>query len=219
VENSPAGDGPEERPGVPAARASDADRERVAEALRAAYAEGRLTMPELEERLATAYAARTETELATLTRDLGAAPARPADLAGMTPTSTREVAIVAGFRRAGRWVVGRDFRGLAVVGNGEIDLREAHFTDGETTIRATAIVGDITVVVPEDADVRISGAGIVGGFDHHDEGPGAPGAPRITVTGVAFCGTVRVERRAAGVEAPDARLRRARRRLERRRSR
>jgi hypothetical protein len=54
----------------------------------------------------------------------------------MTPTSTREVGIVARFRRAGRWVVGHDFRRLAVVGNGEIDLRQAHFADGETTIRA-----------------------------------------------------------------------------------
>ena len=212
MDNSPEGAGPEKRPHVPAVRASDADRERVAGALQAAFAEGRLTMPELEERLAAAYATGTEAELATLTQDLTAAPARPADLAGMTPTSTREVGIVAGFRRTGRWVVGRDFRGLAVVGNGEIDLRQAHFTDGETTIRATAIVGNITVVVPEDADVRIGGAGIVGGFDHHDEGPGTPGAPRITITGVAFCGTVYVERRAAGV---DPRPRRGRRRRSR----
>jgi hypothetical protein len=65
VENSPdAGAGPGERPDAPAVRASDADRERVAVALRAAYAEGRLTMPELEERPAAAYAARTGTELA-----------------------------------------------------------------------------------------------------------------------------------------------------------
>jgi len=48
---------PEDRPAVPAVRASDADRDRVAAALHAAFAEGRLTMPELEERLAGAYAA------------------------------------------------------------------------------------------------------------------------------------------------------------------
>ena len=39
--------------------ASDADRERVAAALRRHYVEGRLTMTELEERLEEAYAART----------------------------------------------------------------------------------------------------------------------------------------------------------------
>jgi predicted membrane protein len=51
-------------------------------------------------------------------------------------------------------MVGRTFRGLAVIGNGEIDLRQARFIDGETTIHATAIIGNITVVVPEDAGVR-----------------------------------------------------------------
>ena len=99
-------------------------------------------------------------------------------------------------------MVGRTFRGLAVIGNGEIDLRQARFTDGETTIHATAIIGDITVVVPEDADVHIGGTGIIGGFDHHDEGPGTPGAPRITITGFVLCGSVRVERRSAGARQP-----------------
>jgi len=56
VGNLPEAVGPEKGPGLPAARVSDADRERVAVVLQAAYAEGRLTMPELEERLAAAYA-------------------------------------------------------------------------------------------------------------------------------------------------------------------
>jgi hypothetical protein len=84
---------------------------------------------------------------------------------------------MAGFERKGRWLVGPAFRGLAVIGNGEIDLRQARFIDGETTIHATAIVGTITVVVPEDAEVHIGGTGVIGGFGHHDEGPGTPGAP------------------------------------------
>jgi hypothetical protein len=53
-------------------RASDADRDRVAERLRAAAGEGRLSADELEERLEQAFAARTEAELAPLTVDLPA---------------------------------------------------------------------------------------------------------------------------------------------------
>ncbi|MFI6603611.1 DUF1707 domain-containing protein [Nonomuraea sp. NPDC050536] len=179
---------PENRPAV---RASDADRERVAVALQTAFAEGRLTMPELEERLAAAHTAETDAELAPITHDLRASTPQ----AGTAPTATRDVGILAGFKRTGRWLVGRTFRGLAVIGNGEIDLRQAQFIDGETTIHATAIIGDITVVVPEDAEVHIGGTGILGGFDHHDEGPGTPGAPRITITGLTFCGTVHIKRR------------------------
>jgi hypothetical protein len=51
-------------------RASDADREAVAELLREAHAEGRLDYGELDERLTQTYAARTHAELARLTADL-----------------------------------------------------------------------------------------------------------------------------------------------------
>src|ERR1700678_3112235 len=51
-------------------RASDADRERVAETLRAAAGDGRLTMDELDERLDAVYAAKTYAELVPITHDL-----------------------------------------------------------------------------------------------------------------------------------------------------
>jgi Domain of unknown function (DUF1707)/2TM domain len=60
--------------------AADADRERIAERLRTAAAEGRLTSEELEERLERAFSARTEAELEPLVADLpeaaGATPRR-----------------------------------------------------------------------------------------------------------------------------------------------
>jgi hypothetical protein len=59
-------------------RASDADRERVAQMLREHYSAGRLSDEDLSERVETAYAARTTADLATLTEDLpsSAAPAQ-----------------------------------------------------------------------------------------------------------------------------------------------
>lgn len=51
-------------------RASDADRERVVEALREQTAIGRLTLEELEERSGAAYAARTWDDLRPLLADL-----------------------------------------------------------------------------------------------------------------------------------------------------
>jgi uncharacterized protein DUF1707 len=62
-------------------RASDADRERAVEALKAAFAGGRLTRDELDMRLGRALLARTYAEVAAATADL---PARPA-LAGPGP--------------------------------------------------------------------------------------------------------------------------------------
>jgi hypothetical protein len=58
--------------------ASDGDREQVAERLRAASAEGRLTAEELEERLERAFSARTAGELEPLVADLPAVERAPA---------------------------------------------------------------------------------------------------------------------------------------------
>ena len=65
--------------GEPAVRASDAERDQAAEALRVAYAEGLLTRAELDERTGAAYAAKTRADLSGLTSDLpGATSAQQA---------------------------------------------------------------------------------------------------------------------------------------------
>jgi Domain of unknown function (DUF1707) len=58
-------------------RASDADREQIAERLRHATAEGRLMAEELEERLEATFGARTYGELDEVVADLPGAAARP----------------------------------------------------------------------------------------------------------------------------------------------
>lgn len=57
-------------------RASDADRDATAGALRQHFAEGRLTPEEFDERLSASFAARTHGELADLTADLPSDQAR-----------------------------------------------------------------------------------------------------------------------------------------------
>jgi Flp pilus assembly protein TadB len=72
-------------------RASDQDREHVAERLRRAAAEGRLFAEELEERLARALRARTLGELEMLTADLpGTVARRP----GLSPVAKVGIAAV-----------------------------------------------------------------------------------------------------------------------------
>ena len=54
----------------PNLRASDADRERIAERLRTSHAEGRLDMTEFQQRLERCYEAKTFGELEALVKDL-----------------------------------------------------------------------------------------------------------------------------------------------------
>ena len=63
----------------PNIRVSDAEREAVAAQLRDHYADGRLTLDELNERLDQTFAAKTASELNAVTTDL------PRDTAGWTP--------------------------------------------------------------------------------------------------------------------------------------
>jgi hypothetical protein len=58
-------------------RVSDQQREQVVQAIRDHYAAGRLNEEELTERVTAAYAARTESDLAELVRDLPKLPASP----------------------------------------------------------------------------------------------------------------------------------------------
>jgi len=100
-------------PSSPALRASDADRDRVIDVLRAAVADGRLDPAEFDERLDAALAARTFDALAPLTADLIAAPgsggalavpaaATPAEPAAELVTIREKHGIV---RRDGRWTL------------------------------------------------------------------------------------------------------------------
>ncbi|MFG2134116.1 DUF1707 domain-containing protein [Streptomyces sp. NPDC048751] len=208
---------------APELRASDADRERVAEVLRDALAEGRLDMAEFEERLEATYQARTYGELAPITRDLPVAGVTPPSVSlakepaggpgwgrrivGGEGSSTWAVAVMSGFQRKGRWTVPRRFNCFAFWGGGEIDLREANFADGEVEINCVAIMGGVNIVVPPGVEVVVRGIGVMGGFDHREVGvPPEPGAPRVVVTGFAFWGGVGVERKLTKAERRQAKL-------------
>lgn len=200
-------------------RASDADRERVANVLREAAGDGRLTMDELDERLDAVYAAKTYAELEPITHDLpgaGAshvpapAPSAVADPTrfGAEPSSGGAVAILGGFSRKGEWVVPKHFTAFLFMGGGEIDLREARFEDREVNINIVAIMGGCEITVPEDANVRVTGVGIMGAFEHSEPGGGSPDGPVITISGVAFMGGVDVKRKPTLEAARAARQRR-----------
>ncbi|MEU6549715.1 DUF1707 domain-containing protein [Streptomyces sp. NPDC046915] len=221
---------------APELRASDADRERVTEVLRDALAEGRLDMEEFEERLEATYKARTYGELTPITRDLpasgagtGGAPAvsmrkEPVPsgswagrIVGGEGSSSGAVAIMSGFQRKGRWTMPKRFNCFAFWGGGEIDLREADFADHEVEISCVAIMGGMQIVVPPGVEVVVRGFGIMGGFDHREDGvPAEPGAPRVIVSGFALWGGVGIERKRTRAERARLKEERRQEKLDRR---
>jgi hypothetical protein len=201
-------------------RASNADREAVAQKLQTAMSEGRLTVSELQERLDTVYGAKTLSELEPVTWDLpghtdlvpktqpvppslSKSPAAglpaPVPSAGMervggTPTSSVAIGIMSGATRGGAWVVPGQFTALALMGGIDLDLTKARLAEREVTITAVAIMGGIDIVVPDNLTVIVNGIGFMGAFEDTARVQGVPGGPVVRINGLAFMGGVEVKR-------------------------
>ncbi|MEV0919689.1 DUF1707 domain-containing protein [Streptomyces sp. NPDC049967] len=180
-------------------RASDADRDRIADILREAMAEGRLTAEEHGERVDAVYRAKTVGELEPLVRDLpapGGAAARPAAAPyahgpeGAAGPAENLIAVFSSSTRRGRWRVGGRTNAFSLFGSVEIDLTEALFGQRLTVINATAIFGSVEIRVPENISLRGSGTGIFGNFEVVTLESGDPEAPVVVVNGYSVFGSV-----------------------------
>jgi hypothetical protein len=128
----------------PAQRASDNDREDYVERLREAAAEGRLTMDEFEERMASAYQARTYGELERLTEDL---PVKTTAKQNQ-PTEVRLRATGSTVRRTGRWIVPQRIIVENNMGSAVVDLTEATILSRDVQVDVQLTAGSLTIKVP-----------------------------------------------------------------------
>ncbi|RZU17373.1 DUF1707 domain-containing protein [Streptomyces sp. BK239] len=182
-------------------RASDADRDRIADILRDALAEGRLTADEHAERVEGVLGAKTVGELDVYIRDLPAAhqrhapphasaPNRPP--AGAIPADPDDnlVAIFSANVRKGRWRAGRRIHAYAIFGSVEIDLSEALFEYRQVVIKAISVFGNVEVHVPENVSLRGTGGGVLGHFEVETLDSPEPDAPVVYVDGWAVLGNI-----------------------------
>jgi Domain of unknown function (DUF1707) len=195
-EQDPMTPGGEAEPGrPPAIRASDTDREAVAQRLQQAFAERRLDDDEFDERMRAALTAKTSADLERLTSDLpapapgGAAPAVPA--AGPHP-GRWAVAYKNSIRRAGRWRVPERFTSVVYKGEGWLDLRAAELTAPVTTVMAVAYKSRIDILVPPGVRVEMDGFGVSKGWSAEEdlEARLPHDAPTVHVRGIAYKGTI-----------------------------
>jgi len=192
----------EPAPAVPELRASDADRDRIADILREALAEGRLTADEHAERVEGVLAAKTVAELEVFIRDLpaahrhraapafAAAPNRPTLGAIPADPDDNVVAIFSSAVRKGRWRAGRRIHAFAIFGTVEIDLSEALFEYQQVVVKALSVFGNVEIRVPENVSLRGTGGGVLGNFEVAPLDSADPEAPVVYVDGWAVLGNV-----------------------------
>ena len=133
-------------PGQRALRVSHADRDQVAEALRIAAGDGRLTADELDERLERALTARTYADLTVLVADLPGAPG-----SGASPVAPAKEQVTIECRsssteRVGRWSVPARIRLSAHSGGITLDFTEAAISYPELHIEADLHSSALTLV-------------------------------------------------------------------------
>jgi Domain of unknown function (DUF1707)/Cell wall-active antibiotics response 4TMS YvqF len=184
---------PNQEPDKPELRASDAERDAVAERLRTAAGEGRLTLDELADRLDAALRATTRAELEPLTVDLPATPA-PAP-----PGSGRRwiVAILGGGTHRGRWRIGARCTVVNALGGADLDLTEAIVEAPVTEIRVFSLMGGSNVFVPDGVHVEMRGFAFMGSNDLETKGRARPqpGAPLVRVRAYSVMGGTDVRSR------------------------
>jgi len=174
-------------------RASHEDRDRVAELLRTAAGDGRLTAEELDERLEKALTARTYGELAALGRDLPAAPGFPAGRPAAEPKSLIRIERRSGSaKRDGRWLVPQRIEVRVTSGHVKLDFTEAVITQSSLQIDADVRSGSLKLVtkpgiVVDTDDVAVrSGSGKV----RSPWGPEVPVILQVQVSGKVGSGHI-----------------------------
>ncbi len=185
-------------------RISDADRHRVAELLRDAAGEGRIDLDELDERLELTWGAKTYADLVPITADLHAAPhtppvGPPVPRAGGVPAvgHASSVAIMGECKRRGVWQVPAHHAAFSLMGSITLDLRQAVLSARETIINASAIMGDVKILIPAHMHAVVDGTPIMGDYGQGKDKVAAdlgPDSPTIRVRGLALMGSVQVVR-------------------------
>ncbi|MEE8440676.1 MAG: LiaF domain-containing protein [Spirochaetia bacterium] len=181
-------------------------REEVIEKLSSSYSRDYMNQQEFEQRVELATAAGTHEELRKLLMDLppAGAPDPPVEIRadrrellindGDATNESTVIAIFSGADRKGVWDAPKHLNVVAMFGGADIDLRQARIPAGGLAINVAALFGGVDIVIPEDLNVEVSGAGIFGGFGgKNHRGSSDPRTPTVKITGVAIFGGVEIK--------------------------
>lgn len=115
---------------------------------------------------------------------------------GSASPVTGIVSFLSSTEREGRWALPRHLRALAVLGNVEIDLRDAVIGVGISVIEAVAVLGNVEILVPPEIAVECDGDAFLGNFTLKYQGrvntAVANRERTIRVTGTAYAASVSV---------------------------
>ncbi|GAA3003519.1 DUF1707 domain-containing protein [Streptosporangium longisporum] len=171
-------------PGNDGPRLSDEDRDRIVQRLQHAFAEGRLSPEELDERLERALTAISGGDLMPVTAGLPDPVVE--DVVQLRSTGGR-------IKRTGEWRVPRRLRVESEYGGVVLDLSQAVVDHPRIEIDLRLAYGSATIVLPPGATADVDGVATEwGGVTCKVPARAHPGRPHVQVTGELAYGSVRV---------------------------
>lgn len=183
----------------------EAERNYVAQVLSEAFAADRISVEELDDRLASMYRATNTQQLGQLLvdpRDPVRSLAQPENASRVAqefavPARGVGAAIMGGFQRGAGWVLPRHFKAIAIMGGAELDLRDARIAPGVSEIEVFTLMGGVEVLVPDGVRVEVVGMAVMGGFSVNSSAASLddPNAPLIRISGLAIMAGVDVKRK------------------------
>lgn len=170
-------------------RMSDAERENVIARLNSAVGDGRLSLPEFEERIGGVLQARTFREVEPYVADLPAAPVAE-DVVEMQSHA-------GSIKRSGRWLVPRKLIVRSMAGSVKLDLRHAVVSHKVVDIELATQAGSTTIVLPPGGSANIDRVVTSAGTATNKASSVPESGPHVVVTGSTAAGSlvVRYERR------------------------
>jgi hypothetical protein len=169
--------------------AGDAEREQVLARLRDACVDGRLTLQEFSTRTASALAARTRGQLRELIADLAATPAIPA----RPSMPARVYAVLSATKRGGPWRAASGVDLVALMGNCQLDLRDAELSGDQIVINLRALMSNVKIYVPRGVTVALEDASILSSSEDTRQGvPLLAHNPTVRIRGVSVMSSIEV---------------------------
>ena len=183
-------------------RASDADRDQVAEVLNAAYAEGRLALDEHQERTQAALEAKTFDDLTALTVDLvplqtlpvhaNAAGTQLVVSEGANPEADKMSTVMSTVKREGSWRMRAHSVATNVMGDIKLDLTQATFDAPVVEVTGTQLMGSMLLRVPLGVTIVDEVTNVLGETSISGLGEPDPSMPTIVLKGTNIMGDIKV---------------------------
>ncbi len=182
-------------------RASDTDRDQVAEVLNTAYAEGRLTLDEHQERTQAALEAKTFDDLTDLTADLVPLQSLPVHAPagrqlvvrdGANPDSDKMSTVMSTVKREGSWRIRAHSVVNNLMGDIKLDLTQATFDAPVVELTGTQLMGSMLLRVPPGVTIVNEVTNVMGETSVKDIGEPDPRMPTIVLKGTNIMSDIKV---------------------------